>query len=154
MKAICGPSCGRIAGTSVFFCTREGRPLPPEFIPSSVLVARLQTQGTAHHDGETIVVGATPVSGIMAYGANVKLARGAYTARWATRTLECPFPDPPRMRFDLATAGREVIATNVDLPEDPTELLFEVSDPDQTLELRAWSGACTYVIDDLTLHHR
>ncbi len=39
--------CGRIPRTSVFFCTRGGRASPPEFTPSSVLVARLQTQGTA-----------------------------------------------------------------------------------------------------------
>ena len=146
--------CGRIARTDVFFCTREGRPLPPEFTPSSVLVARLQTQGTARRDGETIVVGGAPDTGIMAFGANVTLPRGTYAATWSTRTLECPFPGPPRMRFDLAAAGREVAAKAILVPEEPAELIFEVTDPEQTLELRAWSGACTYVIDALTLQRR
>ncbi len=82
------------------------------------------------------------------------LTRGAYAALWSTRALECPFPGPPRMRFDLASAGREVTAKAVIAPEDSTELTFEVTAPEQTLELRAWSGACTYVIDALTVQRR
>ena len=146
--------CGRISGTDVFFCTRPGRPLPPELVPSSVLVARLQTQGTARRAGEVIVVGAAPQTGIMAFGAEATLTTGTYVATWSTRTLECLFPGRPRMRFDVAEAGREVTAKSILLPEDAAELNFEVGRAEQTLELRAWSGACTYVIDGLTLQRR
>ena len=147
--------CGRIARTDVFFCTREGRPLPPEFTPSSLLVGRLRTQGTARRTGESVVVGATERTAIQAFGATFQLPRGAYSVRWSTRTLACPVQSgAPRMRFDLARDAEEVAETDIFSAEALPHLDFEVTDPEHTFELRAWSGTCTYAIDAITLTPR
>ena len=146
--------CGRIPRTGLFFCTKEGRPLPPEMTPSSVLVGQLRTQGSARREGETIVVGATEQTGIQAFGASVRLPSGLYTAHWSVRTLECRPGGAPRLRFDAALGGKETFAKDVLLEGDTTDLDFFVDDASESFELRAWSGACTYVIDAVTILHR
>ncbi|HSO32182.1 MAG TPA: hypothetical protein VLT33_06700 [Labilithrix sp.] len=147
-------SCGRIAGTGVFFCTKEGRPLPPEMTPSSLLVGRLRTQGSARREGETIVVEATEQTGIQAFGATLQMASGLYTARWSTKTRDCRPNASPRMRFDVALGGKEAYAKEVLLEGDTADLDFVVDDPGQSFELRAWSGGSTYVIDAITVLRR
>lgn len=149
-------ACGRAPGTSIFLCVRAGKPLPAGLLPSSPILAEMQqAPGTGFAEGETRVVEASRDVRPSVYGPYVTLPPGAYVATWTVAPGPCSTTDGPRLRVDVAGVGapRALEVTSFDAP---IAIPFDVEGPEpaREVELRAWTGACRYVLSSVDLRLR
>ena len=144
-------TCGRIPDSEVYFCAREGKPLPPGFVASAPLVALLQTGLHARRDGETLLVEPTPALELQVFGPYLALPAGSYVARWRVRSGACLAGGGPRFGIDVSTGGRVLAAREIEGDEQTVEAPFDLPADATGLELRAWSGRCAFVLEDLSL---
>lgn len=144
-------TCGRIPDSEVYLCVREGRPLPPGFVASAPLVALLQTGPHARRDGDTLLVESTPALEVQVFGPYLALPAGTYAARWRVRSGACLAGGGPRFGIDVSAGGRMLAEREIDEDEQTVEAPFELPTDATGVELRAWSGRCAFVLEDLSL---
>lgn len=146
--------CGNIPGTEVFFCTREGHPLPPGFEPRSPLldslVALLDRTPRTRAGFE---IAASPARELRVWGPFARLSPGRYEATWDVEWRTCAPGDGPMLEMDVFVPFHEIAHLNVLHTEAPIRIVFELAGPSATerVELRTSSGRCSALLRDVRL---
>lgn len=152
-------SCAEMTDTAIVLCSREERwlrDLPPNFRRIDFIQQSLWIGAAGRRQGERILVGPSARRDIGTFGPFMALAPGRYRAVFAISGERCAdaSADRPRAEADVYVAGRVLVKTAIAEPEvRPLELEFEIPRPSplRDLELRAWTGACPYVVDGVEL---
>lgn len=145
--------CGRIRGTEVFFCTREGHPLPPEFEAHSPLLESLWVGDGVTRTPEGYEVPASPSRLLRVWGPFASLSRGRYEASWEVAWRSCTPGDGPVLETDVFVPFQEIAHLKVMKVGDPVRITFDLSGPNPTdgVELRTHSGRCNVLLRDVRL---
>jgi hypothetical protein len=145
--------CGRIPRASVYFCTREGRPLPPEFEPRSLLVdSLLLAPGSERTPSGTLRLPRGERPEVRAFGPFARLSPGRYQATWDLTLIECAGGgDAPLLAVDAYVHPKVLGFLLVASAAQPVTLSFDLDVAATNLELRTWSGRCGAELRDLRL---
>jgi hypothetical protein len=137
----------------VYFCTREGRPLPPEFEPRSLLVdSLLLAPGSERTPSGTLRLPRGERPEVRAFGPFARLSPGRYQATWDLTLIECAGGgDAPLLAVDAYVHPKVLGFLLVASAAQPVTLSFDLDVAATNLELRTWSGRCGAELRDLRL---
>lgn len=140
-------TCGQLRDTTLFFCTRKGRPLPDGFVEASPVTQSLYAIPPARpaHDG--FLVDVDPIGKLAVQGPFAVLPRGRYTVTWHLRWGVCIKSTNPVGAFDVMAGRRQLAGLRLEEPQATIEETFVLGKETRRVEIRAWSGRCAYAID-------